>query len=173
MRSVPVLTAPSLHPQLENARQSADLNSHMMGAAHEELQHSRLRLESMSGQLSTLQKQVTTRTHWPAAASAFLHFHFFVTSEYKICLCVCVCMCVLWSHQLSASEAKVRELEDALARDRDLTRRRMEEKDRDMAELRACMTAQLDEYHDLLDIKLALDMEINTYRKMLEGEEER
>lgn len=75
--------------------------------------------------------------------------------------------------QNSELESRVRELEQMLDRERQIHQHRLSQKDQEMADMRQQMQDQLEEYQNLLDVKLMLDMEINAYRKMLEGEEQR
>ncbi|XP_053318167.1 lamin-B2 [Spea bombifrons] len=117
--------------KLDNIRLSSDHNDKAANTAREELSEARMRIETLSYQLSGLQKQA------------------------------------------NAAEERMRELEDLLASDRDKFRKLLDAKEREMADMRDQMQQQLTEYQDLLDVKLALDMEINAYRKLLEGEEER
>ena len=60
-----------------------------------------------------------------------------------------------------------------MAREREEFRLRLAQKDDEIAELRLTLEEQMQEYSDLLDIKIRLDREIDAYRKLLESEETR
>lgn len=117
--------------KLDSAKLSCEQNNKAASAAREELKEARVRVESLSYQLSGLQKQA------------------------------------------NAAEDRIRELEEAMAGERDKFRKMLDAKELEMTEMRDVMQQQLAEYQELLDVKLALDMEISAYRKLLEGEEER
>ncbi|XP_074023029.1 lamin-B1 [Numenius arquata] len=119
------------HAKLENARLSSKMSDSAADSVREELNESRIRIDSLSSHLASLQKESR------------------------------------------AWQDRVQELEESLAKERENCRKILSEKEKDMAEIRNQMQEQLSDYEQLLDLKLALDMEIEAYRKLLEGEEER
>ena len=81
--------------------------------------------------------------------------------------------CLVPVFQIAQNEARVRELEAILKRDRAEHEDVLNMRDLEIRRLREAIEDQMTEYRDLLDIKIQLDLELVAYRKLLEGEESR
>nr|XP_022333831.1 lamin Dm0-like [Crassostrea virginica] len=73
----------------------------------------------------------------------------------------------------AALEAQVTNLQTQLTREQEEYEERLAMKDQEISDLRATIEEQSQEYADILEVKIKLDNEIATYRKLLETEEER
>ncbi len=64
-------------------------------------------------------------------------------------------------------------MQDQLQNARDDYYNRLQQRDEEIRRLREEISQMMSEYQDLMDTKIQLDVEIEAYRRLLEGEESR
>lgn len=75
--------------------------------------------------------------------------------------------------KVDSLQKRLKELEDLLDDQQMRANNTINARDKEIQDLRENMAESLAQYEDLMGIKVALDMELAAYRKLLEGEEVR